>query len=234
MSKSPPIVKKETTFTSAGKDYKLFMAKPGHPKAAVIVIHEIWGLNNDIKRIASQFAEAGFLAVAPDLYSQHSPVRVVMDAVFARVFGSTFKEHVLLALRDLVDFIHKDYGIQPGKIGITGFCFGGTYTYLYTTRYHDIGAAVPFYGQNPPLDEVKKINTPILAFYGKNDKFLMPKVPALVKAFTKAKTKFTHIEYEDVGHSFMNKKLPGTYKPKAARDAWRRSLGFLQQNTGAA
>ncbi len=217
------------TFQSAGQDWRAFVAAPEKPKGAIIVIHEIWGLNDDIRRITRDFAEAGYLAVAPDLYSQDDPVEEVNEEVFVRVFSDPFRKSALGALHDLRAWVIEQ-GWTAEQIAMTGFCFGGTYTLQYLLAYDDIAGGISFYGQTPDEDSIRRLNKPLLAFYGQDDGFLTPHRERMLEYAQKLELPIDVETYANAEHSFMNQHRDGSYRPESAADAWQKTMAFLGEN----
>lgn len=217
------------TFKSAGQDWQVFTAAPKKAKGVIIVIHEIWGLNDDIRRIAREFAEAGYLAVAPDLYSQEDPVEELSEDIYVKVFNDPFRKRALSALHDLKIWI-EDKGWEDGQIAITGFCFGGTYALGYLLEYGDLAGAISFYGQTPDEAAIKKLRKPLLALIGEDDDFLQPHRERMIKFTDELSLPIEVKTYPNAGHSFMNKYRDGTYRDEAATKAWQETLNFLEKN----
>ena len=220
------------SYQSGGKTYNAYAVrqKESRSSCAVIIAHEIWGLNDDIRNIADKFATLGYLALAPDLYPDREPPAKIDEAVIKEVLDGAFAEDTLRSLHDAVGFLGKRFVIAPRRTSMAGFCFGGTYALQYVTEFHDLAAAVAFYGRNPPIENVPDVVTPVLAFYGAEDRNLVPGIPALTEAFKNAHAYFEVKVYEGAGHSFMNKHNPGTYVEDAADDAWIMTQAFLKEH----
>ena len=220
----------------------------GDPKGALIVIHEIWGLVDHIKDIANRYAAEGYLVMAPDLLSEVGTTPEIGVELMAMMndpdeeartanqprLRETFAAHrspefavgAVAKLKAVVDALEAVPGID-GRIGVLGFCFGGSYSFALAEADSRVRAAVPFYGSTQP-EEVASIHCPVLAFYGDQDARLMDGLPALEAAMTDAGVDFTAKVYADAGHAFFNDTNPRTFDPAAAGDAWGRSLEFLR------
>ncbi len=220
---------KDEVFQSNGQDWKVFVAEPDTPKGAVIVIHEIWGLNDDIRRITNDFAEAGYVAFAPDLYSNDEGVQELSPEVFQRVFGEPFSSNTTTALHDLKQWIESK-GWKSEQIVAVGFCFGGTYAVRYLLELDEIAGAVSFYGQAPDADVANDLSKPILSFYGDDDHGFDEMRDQMIN-YGKQGLPIEVKTYQNAAHSFMNKHREGSYKPEAAADAWQRTLSFIQKVT---
>jgi carboxymethylenebutenolidase len=220
----------------------------GAPKGGLIVIHEIWGLVDHIKDVADRFAAEGYLVIAPDLLSKvgitpqlgielleirFSPDEKVRSEgqpklrdAFSVMRAPEYAAWAVPALQKCVDYLEEQPGTDGG-IAVTGFCFGGSYSFALAAADSRIAAAVPFYGQPPESSEVKNIACPVLAFYGETDESLIETLPAVTAAMTDAGVDFTSKVYDGTGHAFFNDTNPHTYNAEIASDAWERSLAFL-------
>ncbi|MCU1558221.1 MAG: dienelactone hydrolase family protein [Microbacteriaceae bacterium] len=230
-------------------EFPAYIARPdGDPKGGLIVIHEIWGLVDHIMAVADRFAAEGYLVVAPDLLSSvgiEAQVGAELSAImrspdervrtegqprlrdaFAPIQAPEYGTWAVTALRSSVDFLAAQTGID-GRIGVVGFCFGGSYSFALAVADPRVRAAVPFYGAPPDLADVAKVTAPILAIYGEDDQRLMDSLPEVTAAMQAAGVRFSRQIYEGAGHAFFNDANPHAYRPDAAADAWRRTLEFL-------
>jgi carboxymethylenebutenolidase len=220
------------------------------PKAALILIHEIWGLVEHITGIADRYAAEGYLVLAPDLLSdvgitpevglELHELRMEQDPekqagaqprlreAFSTMKAPGFAEGALAKLRIVVDALAAEPGID-GRIAVLGFCFGGTYSLALAAADDRVRAAVPFYGSAPAPAAIADIRCPVLAFYGQNDANLIDALPGVQKAMADAGVDFTAKVYPDAGHAFFNDTNPHTYNAADAADAWARSLEFLRK-----
>ena len=224
----------------------------GDLRGALIVIHEIWGLVDHIKNVADRYAAEGYLVMAPDLLSDAGVTPEVGEELFEMMHDTDeqrrtanqpklreafaasrapeFAAGAIAKLTAVVDALDQEKGVD-GRIGVLGFCFGGSYSFSLAESDARVKAAVPFYGSAEP-GEVASIHCPVLAFYGDRDQRLMDALPSLKKAMTDAGVDFEAKVYEDAGHAFFNDTNPSTFDPAAAGDAWSRSLEFLRANVG--
>ncbi|HEV7624785.1 MAG TPA: dienelactone hydrolase family protein [Amnibacterium sp.] len=223
------------------------------PKGGLVVIHEIWGLVDHIKDVAERFARQGYVVIAPDLLSRvgvrpqlgqelqqimFSPDERVRSEGQPRLREATaptqapaFAAWAVTALRRAVDRLEETPGVV-NRVAVTGFCFGGTYSFALAAEDPRVRAAVPFYGAPPQTTEVDKITAPVLAFYGDRDERLMRSLPEVQRAMRSSGVDFTSHVYAGAGHAFFNDSNPHTYVPAAAADAWIRTLGFLDRAIG--
>jgi len=233
---------------------EVYRAEPtGEPRGALIVIEEIWGLVDHIKGIADRWATEGYLAVAPDLLSRggispevgeelfranSSPDEAVRTAMqpklrekLAPVREPAYGEWATAQLVKLVDALVEEPGID-GRIGVTGFCFGGTYSFALAAADDRVRAAVPFYGTAPDAGRIAGIACPILALYGEQDHALMEKLPEVREAMNAAGVDFTEVVYEGAGHAFFNDTNSIAYRPEIAADAWAKATAFIGEHVG--
>lgn len=211
------------------------------PFPGVIVIHEAFGLNDDIRRIAARFAEAGYAAIAPDLYSRGPKVLCVARTMRAlsRGEGDAFDDldaaRAWLGARDDVD---------ASRIGVAGFCLGGGFALLYAVRA-PVGATAPFYAVVPKDAEQLRGVPPVVASYGGRDRTLTAH-PARLEGHLRSLGVTHEVKvYPDAGHSFMSRHsgllasvmsfgpMHVGYRHEDAEDAWSRMLAFFGEHLGS-
>lgn len=233
----------------------IFPAYYTHPDAegkypALILIHEVWGLNDHIKDVANRFMREGYAVLAPDLLSHtgitekidQNIMKEAMDpetrdeaqkkmrAAMAPISSPEFGQETVERLKECMRFL-KHNAHTNSKIAVLGFCFGGTYAYALATQTQDLNAAIAFYGHAPePVDKLAALVCPVLAFYGEQDSALMDNLPQVKEAMKAYGKQFEPITYPDTGHAFFNDTNPMRYNKKAAEDAWNKTLTFLKQN----
>jgi carboxymethylenebutenolidase len=221
-------------------------------KGAVIVVHELWGLTEQLKRVADRFAEQGYYALAPDLYStdkvnrrpspqleqelfsQDEHVRYnALPKLRAMIAPTQTPQFTLLALSKLESCFEYAYN-QPlvhQKVAIVGFGVGGKYAFELALREARLRCLVSYYGHVPKVSvELRHIKCPVLAFYGKKEKTLMDELNGVTPLMKQSGVNFTSVVYKDVGHAFFNDVNTFSYNQIAADDSWRRSLAFLAAN----
>ncbi len=220
-------------------------------RGAVVVIQEIWGLVEHITDVADRVAAQGYVAVAPDLLGHVG----LTPEVGARIFGlmssaseedrlaaqprmreattparqPEFAAWAVPALRAVVDLLVDEPGVD-GRVGVVGFCFGGTYAFALAAADTRLRAAVPFYGGFPEHADPATIDCPVLAFYGEDDRGITDGVPELEERMERAGVDFTARVYHGVGHAFFNDTSPSRYNADVASDAWQRTLAFLGEH----
>ncbi|MDF0531328.1 dienelactone hydrolase family protein [Tsukamurella sp. 8F] len=231
--------------TTSGLPY--YRADPtSTPRGAVVVIHEIWGLNGQIKSVADRLAAEGYAAVAPDLFSSVGLTPEV-GAELERLMHGTeeerhraqpllrekttpirspeFAEQALAHLSSLVD------DLAGTTVTVTGFCFGGTYAFALAAADRRIAAAAPFYGSAPEDADLAAIAGPVLAFYGADDERITGALPDVERAMRRSGVDFEAVVYENTGHAFFNDTNPSAFRAGPAADAWSRLLDFFGRAT---
>ena len=231
-------------------EFSAYVAQPtGATKGALIVIHEVWGLVDHIKNIADRFAAEGYLVLAPDLLSaigieaqigaelfalrNHPDEKVRTEAqprlrdAFASLGTPGFGEWAVACLTAAVDYLEQQPGVD-GRIAVTGFCFGGTYSFALVGADPRVKAAIPFYGNPGQVADYSTISAPILALYGVNDPSLIDALPEVTAGMKAAGVDFESKVYPNTGHAFFNDTNPHSYDAEAAADAWTRANAFLQ------
>jgi carboxymethylenebutenolidase len=133
------------------------------------------------------------------------------------------------ALRGIVDALVDEPGVDE-RVGVVGFCFGGTYAFALAAAEPRLRAAVPFYGTFPERADPATISCPVLAFYGEEDHGITDGVPDLEARMQRAGVDFTARVYRGVGHAFFNDTSPSKYNAEVAADAWDRTLAFLDEH----
>jgi carboxymethylenebutenolidase len=214
----------------AGQGTEAFVAWPAGKATApgVVVVHEWWGLNAQIRDMASRLAREGYVAIVPDLY--HG--KMATDPEQAHVLMRGLEDDV--AYQDLgaaVAWLRAEPRVAKKKIGVVGFCMGGGLAQGLDLRDPQVSAAVMFYG-SPVIDpkELAKLKGPLQAHFGAlDDGIPVTKVEALRAGLQKAGKEGEVFVYAGAGHAFMNDTRP-SYHVDAARQAWARTLAFFQKH----
>lgn len=194
---------------------------------AIVVVHENRGLNPYIEDVARRLGVEGFLVFAPDGltpvggYPGNDEEGLKLQA---QLDGGKMFEDFVAAVAFL-----KSHPQSTGKVGIVGFCYGGSVSNKMAIRVPDLAAAVPFYGGAPPLEDVAKIKAPMLLHFAGLDERVNAGWPAFEAALKKNNVKYQAFIYEGVNHGFHNDTTP-RYDEKAASLAWERTLDFFKKN----
>jgi carboxymethylenebutenolidase len=203
---------------------------------AVLVIHENKGLTDWVRSVADQMAEAGYVAVAPDMLSGLGP-NGGKTSDFPSLDDATkalYKlppDQVTGDLNAAADYVLK-LPAANGKLAVAGFCWGGGQTFRFATNRSDIKAAFVFYGPPPEKEGIGKIQCPVFGFYGENDARINASIPK-TKTFMKELSKtFEPVIYAGAGHGFMRageEPLGMEANRKARNDAWDRLKTLLKK-----
>jgi carboxymethylenebutenolidase len=209
---------------------------------AVIVIHEIFGLTDWVRGVTDQLAEAGFIAIAPDLlWRGKSPDGSGTDALkklggnVQQAIQSLPPDQITADLNAVYDYVSKLPSCN-GKVVVCGFCWGGGQSFRYTTNNDKLKACYSFYGP-PPTDSaaVVRINCPVYGFYAGNDNRIDSQIPAITDLMKQAGKTYDPVTYEGAGHGFMRDgEDPTSTAPnhdaniKARNEAWQRWKELLK------
>ena len=212
-----------------GGEMQAYMARPkGSDKLpAVIVIHEIYGLNPHIEDVARRIALEGFLVIAPDALSPLGGTPDDTKEALGRMRqldGATTAKHYVAAVQYL-----KTHPQTTGSVGCTGFCWGGAMTNQVAVNAADLKAAVPYYGSVPSVEDVPKIKASMLCHYAGEDARINQGIPEFENAMKKAGIDYKIYIYEGAQHAFNNDTNPSRYHKEAAELAWKRTMAFFKE-----
>jgi len=214
-----------------GKSVNGYLAEPagGGKAPGIVVIQEWWGLNDWVKQQTDSLASHGYVAFAPDLYKG----KVAYDEATAhQLMSGLVEDEAMATLRAAADFLRSRQDVRANAIGVVGWCMGGAYAIRLAAADPGIRACVAYYGA-PIGDpkEIRGIQAAMLGNYGAEDQGISPgQVRQFEAALRKAGKRVDFKIYPGAGHAFANENNPwGGYRPAAAKDAWRRTLTFLDQ-----
>jgi carboxymethylenebutenolidase len=224
----PDLVTEFIKYPGATGDMRAFLARPksGSKFPAVIVIHENRGLVPHIQDVTRRMAKEGFLALAPDALS---PVGGTPEDVsnVGELFKQLKPEETTKNFVAAVKYL-KTNPLTNGKVGCTGFCWGGAMTNQVAVNAPDLDAAVPYYGRQPVAEDVAKIKAPIMAHYAGNDQGINAGIAAFEEALKKNNKEYQIFMYEGASHAFNNDSNAERYNEAAAKLAWGRTIGFFK------
>jgi len=175
---------------------------------AIIVIHEIFGLSDWVRGVTDQLAEAGYIAIAPDLLSGAAPggggtKELGSSDAVRKAISLLPSDQITADLNAVADYVGKLPSCN-GHIAVGGFCWGGAQTFRYATNNKELKAAFVFYGVGPDKEEdVTRINCPVYGFYGGNDNRVDATIPKSKELMKKAGKSYEPVVYEGAGHGFM-------------------------------
>lgn len=207
-----------------------YLANPaaGESAPGVVVIQEWWGLTDQIKGVCDKYADAGYRALAVDLYD--GKVTKDLDEAAKLMNATNFVEAAEQYVGGAVSYL-KETG-SP-KVAVTGFCMGGAVTVISAVKVPNADAAACFYGIPPTeVADPKDIKIPFIGHFADHDEFFSSdKTDALEAGLKEGGAKATVHRY-DAQHAFCNEQRPEVYNEAAAKQAWERTMDFLKQNIG--
>ncbi|MEI4472276.1 YghX family hydrolase [Frigidibacter sp. MR17.24] len=212
-------------------EMRAYYVRPAGTAAApgVVVVHENRGLNPYIQDVARRLAKAGFIAMAPDGLTPMGGYPGNDEAGRAlqqQVDGTKLMNDFFAA----VEFLAAQEDVT-GKVGITGFCYGGGVANAAAVAYPELGAAVPFYGRQPAAEDVPRIAAPLLLHYGGLDDRINAGWPAYKQALDAAGKTYEAYIYDGANHGFHNDSTP-RYDKEAADLAWSRTIDWFRTHLG--
>jgi len=217
------------TYPGVNGTMSAYVSRPKLNKkyATIIIIHENRGLNAHIEDVARRAAQAGFLAIAPNILSPLGELLKNDDELRA-------KFQTLKPEESLQNFIKAvEYGAgrkdSNGKTGCVGFCWGGAMANSLAVSIPTLKAAVAFYGRQPEAAQVAQIKAAVQLHYGGLDERVNAGIPAYEAALKQNSIKYELYVYEGVNHAFHNDTAPTRYNEAAAKLAWQRTIDFLNK-----
>jgi carboxymethylenebutenolidase len=208
-----------------------YLARPttGGPYPAVLICHENRGATEHFRELPSRFAQAGFVALSVDLVSRQGGTEGITDRAAITAALRAPDEQFVQDFQSGMAYLNNQTYVRRGAIGMTGFCFGGGVVWRVATKTPDLRAAVPFYGSNPPLEEVPNIRAAVLAIYGENDNFANRGIPAIEAAMQQNNKTFEKIIYPGAGHGFFNPEQGQGHHAPSAADSWEKMNAWFRR-----
>lgn len=201
----------------------------------VLVIHEIFGLTDWVEDLADQVAEAGYIAVAPDLLSGTGPnggrTPDFPQGGATQAVSHLNPDQVTADLNAVAGFALK-LPAASSKLFVTGYCWGGGQSFRFATNRADLSAAFVFYGPPPDKDAMARIKAPVYSFYAGNDGRIDATIPAAQEQMKAAGKVYEPVIYEGAGHGFMRAgEAPDASEAnrKARTEAWARWKEILKR-----
>ncbi|WP_431222450.1 YghX family hydrolase [Serratia sp. L9] len=208
------------------RGYLVLPAKATKPVPGVVVVHENRGLNPYIEDVARRVAKAGFVALAPDGLSSVGGYPG-NDDKGRELQQQVDPEKLMNDFFAAIEFLMQ-HQTTTGKVGITGFCYGGGVANAAAVAYPELGAAVPFYGRQPKAEDVPRIKAPLLIHYAELDTRINEGWPAYEAALKANNKNYQAYIYPGVNHGFHNDSTP-RYDEAAAKLAWDRTIDWFQR-----
>lgn len=229
----PKLVTETIRYNGVSGPIIAYLARPKGKKKypAIVVIHENRGLQPHIKDVTRRYALEGFVALAPDALSPLGGTPEKPEeagALFQKLDYEKTKQDFSAAVAYL-----KTNPQTTGKVGCTGFCWGGAMTNHVAVNSPELDAAVPYYGGQPKTEDVPKIKAPMLLHYAGNDERINKGIPDFEAALKAAKIEYQLYLYEGAGHAFNNDSNPERYNKEAADLAWGRTIEFFKKKLKA-
>jgi carboxymethylenebutenolidase len=228
------IESQEVTYPGESVEIKAFVAKPASdgPRPAVIVVQEWWGLNEHIKDVARRFAKEGYFAIAPDLYSRQGHKVTTDPNVASELMSKLTPDDGVDDLLSTMSWLgRQEDEVKDERIGVIGFCMGGSFALRLPCTTKEIAAAAPFYGEIPPDETLQQLGCPVFYAYGENDGWIarqdVDRLAAALKNFDKpGEVKV----YKGCSHGFFNDTRKDVYAAAEAQDAWQKVLKLFAAN----
>jgi carboxymethylenebutenolidase len=224
----PRIKVKDITYSGEEENVKAHYARPkGEERLpGVVVISEIWGLIPHIEDIARRVALEGFIALAPDPLTHLGGTPEDPDEAVSMMKGLD-PEKTTSNLVAAVKYL-KTHPQSTGKVGVTGFCWGGGMTAQVAVNSKDVQAAVPFYGRQPKPEDVPKITASLMIHYAGEDERINAGIPEFKAALEKSSVEHELHVYEGAKHGFLNN-TKDWFNKEAAELAWKRTIDFFKK-----
>jgi carboxymethylenebutenolidase len=228
------------TVKHGSREVKCFITYPEvkDKATAVVVIHEIFGLSDWVRGVTDQLAEAGYIAIAPDLLSGVGPggggTEALGGADGARSkIGSLPPDQITADLNAVMAHVAKLPACN-GKVAVGGFCWGGKESFRFATNNKNVKSVFSFYGAMPDSEtDMARIACPIYGFYGGNDARINASIPKATEMMKKVSKPYDPVIYEGAGHGFMRAgEDPGdtnAANKKARDEAWKRMKELLKK-----
>jgi carboxymethylenebutenolidase len=212
-----------------GHKFSAYKATPsGTPRGGIVVVQEIFGVNQHIRKVADSFAADGYVAIAPALFDR-------VERNFETGYGpqdiergraTRGKLSTDQAMMDVKATVKE--AAKSGKVGVVGYCFGGTIAWLSATRLDGVSAAVGYYGGGVPDAAEEKPKSPVMLHFGETDASIPMDAVEKVK---KAQPNVPLYVYAGAGHGFVCDER-GSYHAESAKQARERTIDFLRKNVG--
>ncbi len=227
----------QVVYKQGHRSYEAFLARPAgsEPRPAVVLIHEIFGLTKHLRASACRLAEAGYVALAVDLFSSGLRALCVMKTM-RDMLSAEPNHNSTRALQAALDYLAQQRFVDPERLGAMGFCMGGNFALALAAcerqsfeqsaeQNRQLKVIAPFYGPIPAALKDFKGFCPVVGSFPEND-YTREHALRLEAGLTEADVPHDIKIYPNTRHSFMNEQFP-VYQPQAAADAWVRTLDFF-------
>ena len=224
--------------TESGREVSAFIVFPEIKENAtsVIVIHEIFGLTDWIRQVGDELAEAGFVAICPDLLSGMGPNGGGTDSFGSgdnvrRVIRDLDPDQVTTDLKATMKYV-RDLPSTTDAVAVSGFCWGGGQSFRFATNDNSLKAAFVFYGRSAAAETLGRITCPVYGFYGESDNRINSTIEPTKAAAKSAGATYEPVIYSGVGHGFLRRGMAAEaseVQKTATREAWERWVKLLNQ-----
>ena len=231
----PDILTHNVTYEGKAGPVAGYLARPvkAGQYPGLIVIHQNSGLENHIRDVTRRFAKEGYVALAPDFLSRHggtakaNPKGGGLSNIGQLAPAQAVVEDAEAGIR----YLRTLPDVRRDRMGVVGFCWGGGMAFITATQAKNLGAVIIYYGETPaPLDLVKNIQAPVLANYGEKDQRINKGIPDTEAAMKKYNKVYDYKIYPGATHAFNDDTRPDRYNAQAAKEAWERTIAFLNKN----
>jgi carboxymethylenebutenolidase len=241
---SEGLVAGEVSIPAADREIPAYRAMPTKSGTfpVILVVQEIFGVHEHIRDVCRRLAKQGYMAIAPELYARQGSVADIADVkeIISKVVSKVPDAQVMSDLDATVAYAKASGHGDVAKLGITGFCWGGRITWLYTAHSAQVKAGVAWYGKvvgdgtantpRHPVDIAAELKAPVLGLYGGADQGIPAESINRMRAACKAAGRQCEIVvYPDTPHAFNADYRP-SYRPEAAKDGWSRMLAWFRAN----
>jgi carboxymethylenebutenolidase len=228
----PAITAQAVTYRGPAGELKGYLARPreGGPSPALIVIHENRGLVEHTRDVVRRYAKEGIVALAVDMASRGGGSTEDTQRNLGLLNQVAAADHVM-DLQAGLDYLKTQSFVRAGALGVTGFCYGGGFTFDLTAASPDIKASVPYYGTaaRALTNGLDRTKAAVLVMYGGTDARITGERPQVETALKAAGTTYEIKVYDGAGHAFFND-TGGSYNQTAARDAWTTTLAWFRRH----
>ena len=197
---------------------------------ALVVLHEWWGLNVQIKDLANRLACEGYVVMVPNLYGRQGGMVTASSEVAEALMNRVKDKDVLQDINSCCEFLNTREHVKRNVHGVVGFGMGGSLAIQFACQRRRLRAAVAFYGKIPsPTEGLKALYCPLLYHHAGTDEWVTPEEVERLRQAAKEYDKHVEVKtYESAHHAFCNETQKHTYHPEAARTAWDATAGFLE------
>jgi carboxymethylenebutenolidase len=230
MPDDPAMIAGEIQFPAEDAQLMGYLARPSSAEVSpvILVCHENRGLTPHIQDVTRRFAKAGYVSLAVDLLSRQGGSAAVGESNVPGALGNISPEQFVEDFKSGWRYLQAQAYADAGRVGMTGFCFGGGVTWQVAVNMPELLAVVPFYGPHPLPTNVSQINAAVLAIYGGRDNRINSGIPPIEEAMAANGKIYVKVIYPDADHAFHND-TGSRYDPEAARDAWEKMLAWFEQ-----